>query len=87
MEPGDIHRLELIALESNIRKEILDFIGFELKRLKEIGEAMKIDDAELKDHISSLEEALLVEKDGDCYKLTPRCKAYLDQCSGYEWAR
>jgi predicted transcriptional regulator len=87
MEPGDIHRLELIALESNMRREILDFIGFELKRLKEIGEAMGVDDKELENHISTLEEALLVEREGDCCKLTPRCKAYLDQRSGYEWAR
>ncbi len=87
MEPGDIHRLELIALESNMRREILDFIGFELKRLQEIGEAMGIDDKELEDHISTLEEALLVERAGDHCELTPRCKAYIDQRNGYEWRR
>jgi predicted transcriptional regulator len=87
MEPGDIHRLELIALESNMRREILDFIGFELKRLQEIGEAMGIDDKELEDHISTLEEALLVERAGDRCELTPRCKAYIDQRNGYEWRR
>lgn len=87
MEPGDIHRLELIALESNMRREILDFIGFELKRLQEIGEAMGIDDKELEDHISTLEEALLLERAGDRCELTPRCKAYIDQRNGYEWRR
>jgi predicted transcriptional regulator len=87
MEPGDVNKLELIALEADIRREILDFIGFELKKLEEIGKELGVEDKELSEHIDKLEKALLLEKDGECYKLTPRCVAYLDGCEGYEWVR
>ncbi|MGD0952325.1 MAG: hypothetical protein ABR985_08010 [Methanotrichaceae archaeon] len=40
IEQGDLHRQELVALELDIRREILDFIGFELRRMREIGEEL-----------------------------------------------
>lgn len=39
-EAGDLLREELVALELEIRREILDFIGFELRWMKEIGEEL-----------------------------------------------
>jgi hypothetical protein len=36
-EKGDLHLQELLALELDIRRKILDFIGFELRRMREIG--------------------------------------------------
>ena len=87
IELGDLHRQELAALELNIRREILDFIGFELKRMKEIGEELCLDDEELRGHLFLLERALLVEQEDSLYRLTPRCQAYLDEAKGYEWRR
>ena len=58
---GDLRREELVALELEIRREILDFIGFELRRMKEIGEELGLKGEELKDHLSLLERAHLVE--------------------------
>ncbi len=75
------------GLELDIRRETLDFIGFELKRMREIGVGLGLDDKELEDHLSLLEKALLVEQEEDCYRLTPRCRAYLDEAKGYEWRR
>lgn len=87
LNPGDIHRQEMMALESNIRREILDFIGFELMRLKDLGENLGIEDKDLDEQISILEKALLVERYKDCCELTPRCVALLHQRDCYEWRR
>jgi hypothetical protein len=87
IELGDLHRVELVALELDIRKRILDFIGFDLRRMKEIEEVLGVNDKVLVDHLSVLERALLVEQEEGCYKLTPRYVAYLDEDEGYEWRR
>jgi len=87
IELGDLHRQELVALELDIRREILDFIGFELIRMREIGEELGLNDEELGDHLTLLEKALLVEQEENRYRLTPRCRAYLDEANGYEWRR
>ena len=50
---------------------ILDFIGFELMRLKDLGENLGIEDKDLDEQISILEKALLVERYKDCCELTP----------------
>ena len=87
LSPGDLHKQEMMALESNIRMEILDFIGFELMRLKDLGENLGIEDRDLNEQISILERALLVERHKECCRLTPRCVALLHQRDGYEWRR
>lgn len=87
IELGDLHRQELVAHELDIRREILDFIGFELMRMREIGEELGLNDKELGDHLSLLEKALLVEQEDEGYRLTPRCIAYLDEAKGYKWRR
>lgn len=84
---GDLRREELVALELEMRREILDFIGFELRRMKEIGEELGLKGEELKDHLSLLERAHLVELEEGYYRLTPRCIAYLDETLGYKWRR
>lgn len=52
-----------MALELDIRREILEFIGFELRRMREIGEELGLNDKELGDYLSILEKALLVEQE------------------------
>ncbi len=88
-EPGEIHKLEELALDQEIRNEILELIGADLKTLQELQEKLELKEKDLRNHLSILEKALLVERDenGNCYKLTPRCIAYLDECEGYEWRR
>jgi hypothetical protein len=87
VKQGDLHKLELKALELEIRKEILDFIGLELRRIQDIEVNLGINDDELNNHLSMLESAMLVEQEEGWYRLTPRCIAYLDECRGYEWRR
>jgi predicted transcriptional regulator len=55
--------------------------------MNEIGEELGLKGEELKDHLAILERALLVEREEECYRLTPRCIAYLDETRGYEWRR
>jgi predicted transcriptional regulator len=87
IEHGDLHKRELIALELEIRTEILDFIGLEEKEITEIGETMGLNNNELKAHLFLLERAMLVEQEEGSCRLTPRCIAYLDTKRGYEWRR
>jgi hypothetical protein len=60
IKQGDLLREELVAIELEIRREILDFIGFELRWMKEIGEELGLNGEEL-DHLSLLERALLID--------------------------
>jgi predicted transcriptional regulator len=85
--PGHIHGVEVMALEPGIRRVILGTIGLELRRLEEIGKQLDLGDEALREHLTVLERALLVEQEGEGYRLTPRCIAYLDQVGGYEWRR
>jgi predicted transcriptional regulator len=87
IEHGDLHKRELIALDLEIRKEILDFIGLEQKRIKEIGEKLGLNNNDLNAHLFLLERAMLIEQEEGCCRLTPRCIAYLDTKKGYEWRR
>jgi predicted transcriptional regulator len=74
IELDGLHRQELVALELDIRREILEFIGFELRRMREIGEELGLNDKELEDHLSLLEKALHVEQEEGCYRLTQGAK-------------
>jgi predicted transcriptional regulator len=87
IEHGDLHKRQLVALEVEIRNEILDLIGLEQKKSQEIGELLGMTSNELDDHLSVLERAMLVEREEGCFRLTPRCIAYLDTRRGYEWRR
>jgi len=86
-EPGYLHRQEEAALEDEVRRGILDLIGLDLVRIKELEAEMDLKELDLKNHLLMLEKALLVEQEEEGYRLTPRCIAYLDLCQGYEWRR
>jgi hypothetical protein len=51
IEHGDLHKRELVALELEIRNEILDLIGLEHKKSQEIKELLGITIKELDDHL------------------------------------
>jgi predicted transcriptional regulator len=87
IEHGDLHKREMAALELEIRNEILDFIGLEQRNNEEMKEKLGITSIELEDHLFVLEKALLVEREEDGFRLTPRCIAYIDTRRGYEWKR
>ncbi len=70
-----------------MRRGILDLIGMDLVRIKELEEEMELKEQDLKNHLLMLEQALLVEQAEGGYRLTPRCIAYLDERQGYEWRR
>jgi predicted transcriptional regulator len=85
--PGSLDKQEKDALEDETRRKILDLIGLDLMRIWELEDELELKTKELKDHLAMLEEARLVEQDEECYRLTPRCVAYLNECQGYEWRR
>ncbi len=74
-------------MEDEVRRGILDLIGLDLVRIKELEEEMELKEQDLENHLLMLEQALLVEQVEGGYRLTPRCIAYLDECQGYEWRR
>ncbi|MDD1753150.1 MAG: hypothetical protein LUQ38_08705 [Methanotrichaceae archaeon] len=87
LEPGQIYNLEKSALENETRVKILEIIGLDLKRLEDLQDEVRLKEQELNLHLVLLEQAMLLERDEECYRLTPRCLAYLDQCHGYELRR
>jgi hypothetical protein len=87
LEPGQICNLEKSALENEMRVKILELIGLDLKQLEELRDELKLKEKELNLHLVLLEQAMLLERDEESYRLTPRCLAYLDQCHGYELRR
>lgn len=86
-EPGCLDRREKAALDNDVRREILDLIGLDMMRIWELEEEMDLERQKLEDHLAMLEDARLVEQEEECYRLTPRCIAYLDEFQGYEWRR
>jgi len=85
--PGELYRLEQAALQDEIRREILEQISLDLVSMKQLQEEMDLKEQDLNSHLAMLERALLVEREEESYRLTPRCIAYLDVCHGYEWKR
>lgn len=85
--PGSLDKQEKAALDNKTRKEILDLIGLDLMRIWELEDELNLKAQDLKEHLAMLEEAKLVERDEEGFRLTPRCIAYLDECQGYEWRR
>ena len=87
VRPGELYRLEQAALQEEIRREILEQISIDLVSMKQLQEEMDLKEQDLNSHLAVLERALLVEREEESFKLTPRCIAYLDECCGYEWKR
>ena len=87
VRPGELYRLEQVALQDEIRREILEQISLDLVSIKHLQEEMDLKEQDLDSHLAMLERALLVEREEESYRLTPRCIAYLDECHGYEWKR
>ncbi len=85
--PGSLDRQEKAALEDKTRRDILDLIGLDMMRIWELEDELNLKAQDLKEHLEMLEDARLVERDGEGFRLTPRCIAYLDECQGYEWRR
>ncbi|MDY6965983.1 MAG: ArsR family transcriptional regulator [Halobacteriota archaeon] len=80
--PTEDHKLGLKALQHKTRRDILDFIGYDVKKEDEIRKEFELDDLQLKIHLPMLEQALFVEKEGDFYRLTPRGLSYMENV---EW--
>jgi DNA-binding transcriptional ArsR family regulator len=87
VRPGELYRREQAALQDEIRREILEQISLDLVSMKHLQEEMDLKEQDLNSHLAMLERALLVEREEESYRLTPRCIAYLDECHGYEWKR
>lgn len=85
--PGSLDRQEKAALDNESRRKIIELIGLDMMRIWELEDGLEMRTKDLKDHLAMLERARLIERDEDCYRLTPRCVAYLDECQGYEWKR
>ena len=86
-DPTEDHKLELVALQNKVRREIVKFIGIDNKKtVNEIKNEFNLKDSQVKLHLDLLEQALFVEgveEEGDkYYVLTPRGEAYLQTKGG-----
>ena len=62
-------------------------IGLDLVKIEDLEKKAGVKEEDLKNHLAMLERAMLIEREEECYRLTPRCTAYLDQLEGYDWRR
>lgn len=85
--PGSLDRQEKAALGNESGRRIVELIGLDMMRIWELEDELEMRTKDLKDHLAMLEDARLVERDEEGYRLTPRCVAYLDECQEYEWRR
>jgi predicted transcriptional regulator len=85
--PGEFYRLEQAALQDETRREIIKKISFDLVTVTQLQKELDLKEQDLMNHLARLEQALLVVREEESCRLTPRCIAYLYECQGYEWKR
>lgn len=66
------------TLINPIRREILKFIGFNIKTMKEIKSEFKFDDTQLNYHLNMLKQTFYVVDSNEGWKLTPRGIGFLE---------
>jgi DNA-binding transcriptional ArsR family regulator len=76
--PKEDHSRGLRALQNSTRREILRFIGKQVKTIEEIVTHFNSDESTISFHLSMLEQALFIEKVNDRWGLTPRGIGYLE---------
>ena len=82
ISPTEDHKRGLRALQNVQRREILKFIGYDVKNFEDIKNKLKLDDSQIQFHLSMLEQALFIEKLNDTWRATPRGIGYLENV---EW--
>ncbi|MEJ2251758.1 MAG: helix-turn-helix domain-containing protein [Candidatus Lokiarchaeota archaeon] len=72
------HKIAARTLTSQVRREILEFIGYDVKTTKEIGDKFDIKEEQVKYHLNMLEQpSYVMDCDGN-WKLTPRGIGFLE---------
>lgn len=84
ISPTEDHKRGLRALQNVQRREILRFIGYDVKNFEDIKNEIKLDDSQIQFHLSMLEQALFIEKLNDKWRATPRGIGYLENV---EWSQ
>ena len=76
-ETAEDHRFALEVLQLRLRRDILKFIGCEIRTKGEIANAFCLNVAKTEYHLSLLEKALMVEHTEGCYRAAPTGICYL----------
>ena len=76
-EPAEGHRFLGEVLQLRNRREIMKFIGLEIKTKEEIARTFGLSESVAEVHLALLEKAVVIEKVGSGYRSTPIGIAYL----------
>lgn len=76
-EPAEGHRFLGEVLQLRNRRKIMKFIGHGMKTKDEIEKTFGLNESVAEVHLSLLEKAVVIEKVGEVYRLTPIGIAYL----------
>jgi len=71
------HSLAYRTMISEIRRDLLKYIGNEIRDIKEIQEEFQIGEDQLKYHLSMLNQGLYVIESNNKWKATPRGLGFL----------
>lgn len=66
------------TLMNEIRRELLKFIGYEIRSISEIKKKFNLEEEQLKYHLSMLEQSLYVIESSEGWKSTPRGLGFLN---------
>lgn len=77
-ETAEDHRFALVVLQLRLRRQILSFIGRQIKSREEIEKAFDLSSVQVKYHLDMLEKALLVEWVKEGCRPTPTGILYLE---------
>lgn len=77
MNPKIDHSLAYRTMMSEIRRDLLKYIGNEIRDIKEIQEEFQIGKDQLIYHLSMLRQGLYVIESNDKWKATPRGLGFL----------
>ncbi len=78
-ETAEDHRFALEVLQLRSRREILKYLAAGPKNLEEIARNLDLTESRAEYHLALLEKALVVERLGESYRLTPTGILYLEK--------
>jgi predicted transcriptional regulator len=78
-ETAEDHRFALEVLQLKVRRDIMKILASEPKTLEDITKAFGLKESQAEFHLALLEKALVVERSGEGYGLTPTGVLYLEK--------
>lgn len=75
------HKMAARTLTSPLRRQIMEFIGYDVKTMEELMKEFNLDEQQLRFHLDMLEQPSYLMDCAGSWKLTPRGIGFLENAS------